>query len=284
MQALISFFKGSIYSPAFYERVFSEKFSFSIKYFFSLVTVLALCITIVFSFKLVPIVRGFFQNLGPTVIGNFPNDLSITVKSGVVSVNQPEPYKVPIPESLKPTLAAREGDIQNIVVIDTKAPLSVDKFQNYHTLILVSADSAMSRDDQGKITIQKLPASANATIDKAWVANVVDIVLSLSGWVAPIMVIGIFSGFFILFSLNLIYLFFAALLVWLVLRAKNVPGRYGKAYQVGIHAMTLSLLVTAINYCFWPPLQLPYLFTALLLATVVMNVKSRPKTPIPIAQ
>ena len=56
---ILEIFKKSIYSPEFYKGLPSEPFSFSLKYFLKLSTILALVVTIIVSFELIPRLNFF---------------------------------------------------------------------------------------------------------------------------------------------------------------------------------------------------------------------------------
>jgi hypothetical protein len=99
-------------------------------------------------------------------------------------------------------------------------------------------------------------------------------------FLGPLMVLGILAFLVAYFAVQLVYLFLAALFVWAILRLKGIKARYGEAYRVGLHAMTLSILVNAFAFAFHIPLGIPFFFTILLLIVVAVNCKKEKVIPL----
>jgi len=271
--------KESIYSPEFYRGLPSKPLSFSVKYFYMLALALSLVVTVVFSFTFIPAISSFLKNIGPAITAYFPDELVITTKGGEVSVNVPEPYVLPVPPALQVIpMDGAEGKGQmptNLVVIDTKNEFSETAFAEYDTLVLLMKKSVAFSDGEGKIRIESLGDIPDYTIDKALVQKFASRTGSFLKYLAPILVFGIFFVSLVVFTFYLIYLFLAALLVWLVMKMRRAEAGYKKAYQVGIHAMTLGLILnTFFLVVFLPKPTMPFLFSILLIFVVAVNVKS----------
>jgi hypothetical protein len=90
----------------------------------------------------------------------------------------------------------------------------------------------------------------------------------------PIMVgiVIIYSFFVVIF--RSIYLLIAALLIWLIASVKKADIGYGKSYQLGMHLMTLPLLLVSLT-----SLNFPLSFTTLLLVLAAINIQKSEPVP-----
>lgn len=276
--------KSSIYNPDYYKEILNKPFSYSLRYFLSLVAIIALISTITFSFLTLPMINKFINETAPKALNYYPDNLEITVKSGKVSSNVVEPYFIKLPSEIKSEVQGSKDystktspdltKIDNLLVIDTASPLTVNLFQNYKTLVLLSGDSVAYYDNNA-IKIQSLDQSINGVVNKAKFSEVLDKImpyLKVSPFLLlPIVFIFSFIGFIIG---NLIYLIFGAFVIWLMFKIIKKNLEYGKAYQIGLHAITLGVILEFSVFWFFPQLEFPFLFTFFMLVVVWMNFKS----------
>ena len=186
-------FKGSIYSPAFYRELRTRSFGFSFKYFYSLAAILALVAAAVVAFTAVPQLQFALQTLGAKALGYFPQDLEITVAKGSASANVAEPYFLKTPSDfLQSTSTTR---YENLLVIDTSLPLSIEKFRSYHTTALLSKHDLLVSGKQGEVRVYSLEKVPDVKINKAWVEKVVGQFSPYLSFLGPIAVVLIFLGF-----------------------------------------------------------------------------------------
>jgi hypothetical protein len=267
--------KASIYGPAFYRELVGKPLSYSFKYYVALAVTLALAVTVVLSAYFIPAVNSFLHSVASGVLKYYPQELVVTVKDHHVSTNVPEPYAIKLPDELRqPTengAAALPPDTQNLLVIDTTAPFTVEAFKNNKTVVLVAKDTVAYLDHDA-IKVQPLDRAPDATITKQLVASYVNKFEPLIKFVAPLIVILVFLICMFLFAFELLYLVFGALLVWLVAAMKKLRVSYGKAYQFGLHALTLPFVVSALFTMFGPQLKVPFLTTALLIVVALVNL------------
>jgi hypothetical protein len=279
---------SSIYSPEFYKELFSRPFSFSLKYFYSLAAVLAVALAVVFSFKIIPAAQPFLQSIGPQILNYYPDELVITIKNGQASTNVKEPYFLKMPEGLAPKDLQYKysfqdtelrTDLENLLVIDTAAPFTLEGFHGYKTAVLLMKDNAAYYSDNGEIRIQSLKGIPDATINKPTVAKLVGKIAPFLVFIGPLIAIGTFLIAMIALSFKLVYLLFGALLIWGLMKIKKINGGYKKAYQISIHAMTLSILLNVIIFLFVPDFRVPFFFTIVMLMGAFVNL--RPSQPVP---
>lgn len=278
-----SFFKSiasSIYNPSFYAEVLKQPFSFSLKYFYKLAALLALLYTIIAAITFGPQAQGFLKNVSSRVLNYYPENLEIKIEKGMASTNMPEPYTLPWPSELPSSAQRSNRSYANLLIIDTQTPFSIDQFKRYDTLAWLLKDSLVVIGDNEQIRIQGLEKFPNTTLTKSKVQFFVNKVEPFLRAVTPLLVIMIFIALLFFFSFQLVYLLFGALVIWIAVKIKKYPLMYGKAYQVGLHAITLPLLVNALWYLTGIKSGKPFLFTLLLVIVVFLNIRTKQPQPI----
>lgn len=261
--------KLNIYSPKFYKEILSYKISYSLKYFFVLITILSLIVTIIFSFKLIPEINYFLKSFTFGILNYYPKDLVINISQGKIETNVQTPYFISWPKEFeKPFL-----DINNFLVIDTDNQFSLEKFKEYKTLILLTRRNIIYLANN-EIIIKEINPSINLVIDQNLISLLVSKINFFKKFLGPIVAIFIFLGFLIIHTLKLIYLFIPALFIMIILNVFKIKLNYLKCYQIGIHAMTLPLLLSTLLSIFNFKSELLFAFTTLLLIVVIINFKN----------
>jgi len=267
---LLAAMRKSIYSPEFYRDLLARPLSFSFKYFYSLALALSLVFTVWFSLSAIPFLQTLMRTLEPAILASYLDELVVTIQGGKASVNVAEPYPVPLPDELRALVGrANESLPENLFVINTKEPFTLEGFRGYDTAILLTEEAFVIRDKDG-IRVQELSQVPNVKIDKSSVVSVVGYLAPLLRWLIPVVVFAIFIGLLAFMSAKLVYLLFGALLVWVVGKIRHVKFGYAKAYQIGMHAITLSVLVGALSFLGFP--KIPYLFTILFVVMAWLNL------------
>ncbi len=282
---IIDDIKSSVYNPAYYSEVVNKPFSYSFKYFLSLMGFLALIATVLFSFTALPDIIGFINGFESKALGYYPNELEVTIKDGKVSTNVEEPYLIKMPAEFKNINAVSNNksaeavpkpeEMENLLVIDTKSPLTVDLFRSYKTTALLGADSFIYYKGNGVVNIQSLSKVSDVVINKAKVSLIVGELMpyikALPVILVPVVFIFMLAG---LISSKLFYLVFGAFAIWLLAMIKNKKLKYIKAYQIGFHAITLGVILESTIFWFYPVLEFPFLFIIIMLIVVWINLKS----------
>ncbi|MEK7507906.1 MAG: DUF1189 family protein [Patescibacteria group bacterium] len=286
-EKLIDIIRASIYAPDFYKALLSKPLSWSIKYFFSFALVLAVIYTAVTGWRAVPAVNSFLNNLAPTILKYYPDKLEVVIKDGEAVSNVPEPYIIKLPKELIDYWGKAEDQAsvpESFLVIDTRTRL-IDwkEFLDYETVALLSKDAVVFMDKNGGVRIQPLTGVPNTTINKKEIASILNRIEPFIKFAAPILVFVIFLGAYSVLVFNLVYLFIAALLIWLIAtKFRGVNIGYKKAYQIGLHAMTSALLLEAFFKIFLG-VRVPYVFTIITLIAVWINLEFKQEKLIPIA-
>jgi len=274
MKQLISYIKQSVYGPEYYRELLVRPLSYSWKYYSGLAMLIAIFLTIISSILLVPQVNRAINEFPAKFFAYYPNELELRVQNGVVTSNVVEPYFLPIPEMYKKVIS-QKGDIEHLVVIDTKTPISLDAFRAYKSVIWVGGNAFVFYDNQLGIRIAPITKNANYVVNESTLHGIESRLSPYYVFFAPLMVLAIFLALMVGLGVNFIYLLFGALLVMLLGRfiLKQKWG-YGTAYRIGLHAITLPLLVdTLLSFVGLNIINIPLLQTVLLLAVVYLNYK-----------
>lgn len=270
--------KQSIYGPAYYRELLAQPLSYSFKYFFKLAVWVAFAFTIVGAFVAFPAIHLFFSNASEKVLSYYPQDLEIKVQQGLVSTNVKEPYFIKFPAELKGSVDQPEGapDFDNLAVINTKDPFSIDAFKNYKTLVLITGDSLVTYKNSG-ITIQPLSNVSNFTLNKGKIVSFFEKARPYLRLAYPLIAVGLFLILFLAAVLKLAYMLLVAVFIWYMARVKKISIKYGKAYQLGLHLMTAPMILGALISALDPRTHTTFFFTLILLVLAWVNLKRPPE-------
>lgn len=255
--------RSSIYGPSFYGEISNKPFGFSLKYYLKLSLLIAVIMTAILSFKILPGLYEFFSQLNQNISAIYPNDLELKINEGVVTSSAQNPYFLDFPGGMK-----READLSkfdHFVVIDTQNE-SLDAIKTYNTMILVTKSDLIFHESNGQIRVHSLRDVKSFTLNKGIINSFLIKIEPYYKLIGPFLSIIIFIGMFIALMLELVYLFFIALLVWAVSSIKKAGWNYAKSYQAGMHLVTFPLI---IQYSINTWIKIPFFFT---IAAVVMSI------------
>lgn len=264
--------KSSIYDPSFYSEVVKGNENKPFRYYFKLSALLALMFAVVLSVKLVPDLKTFLRDSKVSIEQNYPKDLEVKIEKGIATTNAIEPYIVKFPKN---TLQVNKElqNIENLIVIDTKTPFSLEQFENYKTILLLTKDSMVSTEEGNKVTITSLKDFPNITVNYAnitkWLEKTTPITKALS-FSVPFL---IFFSVFIAYVFKLLYLFWGALLVFIVGKIKKINLSYKKSYHIALYAVTLPTILSGIAF-FTGLKMFTFLPSILLVIAVWVNLKN----------
>lgn len=263
--------KSSVYDPEFYSKVVRGEDGGPFRYFFKLILSISLIFTLVASFTVVPHIKEFFEMAESNIVEHYPKELEVRIQKGLVSTNVEEPYFIPIPENVRGKEVNERG-LLNLVVIDTKNQFSLEQFDSYNTFALLIKDGLVTKDQRGKVTIMPLKDVPDYTLNYSevtkWLTKAEPFLRVFSIGV-PIL---IFIAVFIAYSMTLVYLVFAAVLVYIVGKIKKLNLSYRKSYHISLYAVTLPILLGILS--FLVGLQsFAFLPTIILVIAVWVNLK-----------
>lgn len=265
MKQLFNAIQNSVYNPQFYRELESKPLRYSLKYYSAFAVLVAIILTIVSSVPLVVNISTAVSGFPQKFFEYYPDDLEVTVTNGVLSTNVDEPYVLPVPSEF--TDIARENDISEFVVFDTKEPFSIEQFNASHALVWVGARQFAYRDKNSAVRIQGFEPNSNVTINETKLRKAESYISPYYHFVGPVLVVLIFMGLLFALGFNFLYLFLGALFIHLLLRVMKQKMSYGRCYQIGLHALTLPVLIHVLLAVS------PFAFSGLpLTATIVMLV------------
>ncbi len=273
MRHLLSAIKRSVYDPIYYQEILTQSAKYSVKYFFGLALFLALVITVGKAIILVPMVHSYIDDLRPALQGAYPEELVLTMTKGVLASNVAEPYYIDVPPLFFPALS-RAG-YAHLVVIDTTAEMNFDRFKLYQVPVWLGNRFLVMEDKQNGFRVKEYGPDTSFVFDKAAYARLLSETEPFFAWVTPLVVLAVFIGMFVLQIINFVYLIFGALCIFLLGRfILKQKWSYGTSYRIGLHALTLPVILDAVLTLGGTSLgMLPLLSTALMLLVVYVNFK-----------
>lgn len=247
--------KNSVYGKEYYKStVLVESLRSSIKYLLKIVAIFALVmmiILVVSAPSMVKVVKGIVSS----TITSLPDDFVLSVKEGAATLNQPMPFVIKLPEALKnldkekATLDSNKVNFDNLIVINTDESFYLDKFKEYSTFLLLTKSefSVFSSNGEVKVTSLSNASKANIAITKPWLLEKQSQIYKAIPWVSVVVILFVYIMMFIFgFIANAVVCFLYALAVWFFYKKSGTDITYGRAYQVAIHASTLTLFVGLI--------------------------------------
>lgn len=263
--------KDSIYSPAFYVGLRTQKLSYSIKYFYKLAVILALITVIHFAAATLPGLQSFFTDAGSKIISHYPDTLELKIVKGEAFVNQPEPYYLPLPAEIKPDVERDMPGIDNLVVVDTTQSYTPEQFDRYRTLVWVTKTHLAVRDKGGKVSLNPLQGVGDVTLNKAFVESTLQKLSPLIKSIPFAILFFVFIGMIFGISNKLVYLLVAGLAVFLYFKVRKEAVSYRASYQIALHALTFPLVLTFLVQLLFPAFAVPFLTSFLLALVVYLN-------------
>lgn len=278
MDKLKTFYRSfikSITSPSYYRDIVKAPLSFSIKYilFLSYLVVLFHTLTAVgyLAFQL-PKLPEHIETVKQRLNTFYPQDLIVTVENGTLSTNKQEPIHFNIPE-------LQDEEIQHILTIDTSA--QVENYPDYNSLILVTDEEYVYPENtpEGYSVVQIDETGEHMTISREnydqLLGEVVPLLERLPS-IAPYILIGIvllvpFFGAVFEFIRNIFSVGLFTLITWLISQVLKIKLNYTKLFQMGLHAATVPVLITAILFLFGVSLPLIYLSSFLLWMVIILT-------------
>ncbi len=275
MKSFIEHIQKSIYSPEYYQELLTRPASFSWKYYASFAMLLSLFLTIVSSIALVPLINQTLHDFPKNFLAYYPDELEVRIINGHASSTVAEPYFLPIPEMLKESIGT---STLHLGVIDTQTPASLERFSSFNALFSVSENALIIRDEGGSIRVRPFSSSFNYTVNEQMLRGLISGVEPFFKFAAPVVILVVFMAMLFIFTIELFYLIFAALLVFVMGRLMKHKWTYGTSFRICLHAVTLPLLLsTAFTLVHLDMMNLPFLSTILLLMVVFVNLRTLPE-------
>lgn len=269
-----SFIK-SISSPAYYKDVVKAPISFSLKYLFFLSYIfmfIFIAASAIYMATLLPKLPEFVSTAKSHLDTFYPTDLIITITDGIVTTNKKEPVFLTIPE-------VTDEEFKYVVTIDTKA--QVEDYYDYDTFFLVTDESVVyPESDDRSYSVTSIEELQKEVGFKKIDRNTYEQFLAMAypfldsiPKTAPFVLIGIVlivpfiaAVFEFIRNIFIVALLSVITFVLALLLKINLP--YLKIFQMGLHAVTIPLILMSI--LFFTGATVPLLFIASFLLWMVI--------------
>ncbi|MBI4038849.1 DUF1189 family protein [Candidatus Daviesbacteria bacterium] len=271
----MKFFKtvqDSIYSPQFYSAILTKSFKSSLGYFLLLI----LFLTVI---NLLTLIKPVFieaplaiQSFAQTMINCYPKNLEIKISNGQVSTNVSEPYFISSCEGNKS---------KDLMVLDTKTPFSAAQFESYQVSTWVTKDAIVYKKNDIETNTYNLNKIKDFKLNKELINSYYQMFSPYLKFAGPILIFLAFVGIFLSYDFRLLYLLLISSLIWLLGKILKYNLVYGQSYKLGLHAITLGLIVELVAGLIQPWTHFagfPFMVSILTLAVVFVNLILPKKT------
>lgn len=270
-------FKRSLTDPSYYKELEKTKLSFSLKYLYLLLIFVFLITGVQFAilaFAVLPTLPSKINEYKQSLIKDYPEGLEIKINNGELSTNQKEPFYVNFPQTRK---LMNFKEKTNLITIDTKG--DINEYPTYNTFILVGKKYIVAPDDNNSYKLYPLDSEGQTVINKAAYLNfftkadpfiqaLPNIIFAMS--LAAFTIFPFFAAGFSLLG-KLSYLLILTLFLLLIAALMKKKYKFSTLYRLGIHGLTLPILVGSLLGLFG--IFIPWLYTLLFLVWmgVVLN-------------
>lgn len=249
-------FTRSIFEPKYYKDVAKTKFWFSFKYLWFLLFLLIIIKVFTLSgqyLKNRPQIQPEVSKLLLYAENFYPKNLELKIKNGQLSTNTTEPF------FFDPDQRITADFRRHFLIIDTKG--SVDNYPNYNTYILATKNAVVypSKSNNNKIQETSIfyfkDMKRDFTLNKNVYDNFLKIVKPYSGRVLffvdyvvliLLFLFLIFGSFF--WTIGVMFgLLFLTSFVWIVNLIFKKQYSFGSLFKMGMHAVTLPILISEIS-------------------------------------
>jgi maltodextrin utilization protein YvdJ len=236
-------------------------------------------LTIVLSLPVIPLVNAFARALPEKVLSTYPDELTLHFEKGVLSSNMTEPYFIGIPLFLR--VEMKENEYAHLVVIDTDSTVTPEQFAAYQAPLWLARTNAVVVDSNHSIKIQPYGTQTSFTLSETLLEAFFVRIEPYFVWAPLIVVLLLFFPLLAIFLFHFVYLIFGALLIFLLGRfILKQEWSYGTAYRIGLHALTLPILIDLVLSVLSSSIHsIPFLPTLLLLIVVYTNYKPAERIP-----
>lgn len=262
-------FINSLFNPQYYTKLAQVKAWFSWQYFLFLNFLLSF---VVLAYVLPAVTQFQIGPVADQVVETFPEGVVISGDTTGLHINQELPYSIPFPEFMNEALneevpEGMNAEINgvpyeeavefNLITFSTdEAVQSVQDFYDSKSIIVVTDTTIYALDDAetGEVRIYAMPAfeeafSVSQSDLKYWADKVVNHSFFVQKWYVPLL--GFLSVLVLLplsIWLRTIAIAFYTLFIWLIvtLFMKSKKFGYTRLFQIGLHSLTLPLLIKIV--------------------------------------
>jgi len=264
-------FVNSLYKPLYYKHVLKSSIWFSLKYLFFLsflIFFIQILTLVVFIIPKIGSLPELVDNAYTRVFDFYPSELEVTIDEGILSTNQKNPYYIEIPEM------SEDEDFDHFITVDTNA--NIEDYSVYKTTILVTDSSFIYPDNQSSYAVTSVSdlewSGVFTSKDYQKIVKELEPAFEAVSKYAPVVLLALFVlvppivSIFIVLG-HLIFLLFMSLILWFVSIIMKVELSYQQIYHLGIHSLTVPIIITSVLGIFG--IHMEMLFTSSFLLFMV---------------
>lgn len=237
------------FNPSYYSDVLKAPKRFSWLFFLFFCFIYGLIYTVVVNTMAIPSLKNFSNQLASKIYTFYPENLEITIKDKQVSINQEEPYFIPL--NFRDVFGEDLPDsvITNLLVINTGSENPTKDIKDYSTLALLTKDSFAIKGEANETRVFSLNDMEidDLFIDYGLYKNILDKIVPYFPYISKIISSIITVIFLIIVPLTkLIHLAVFSLLAMLISSLVKPKLTYSQTFQIGLHAFVVPTLITEL--------------------------------------
>ncbi len=226
-------FKKSLTDWAWYKQIAQGAPTLRIRYSFVLSLIHALAIVVAFTVMLytvlIPSLKSFVNN-------RVPEEVTVTVKSGVLSLDKPAPYRIAFTDDER----KKNGNISNFLVIDPDAQATLDAPQKNDTLIFATKDTVIVKRESGEVRAYPLKDMPDVTLSRQSINDFI-VKAEKYAWFLPVLLTVVLMVSIFLFQLLMCAA--AGALIYFFRKMMSKPLTFGNSFSVALHAYTFVFVI-----------------------------------------
>lgn len=233
-------YKRSLFDVDYYKDLLKVKRDFSFKYFFTLALVASIIATTRFAIPNVPKIKRGVNEAFEQLIQMYPDDLIISSKDGEWSLNQMEPYIIPVPDVFKADELASAEFPENLIVFYHEG--TIDDLDGMDTLMIVNEVNVITKNSQNRIEAYPLEGIPDGAVDKKMVVEAIQSVKKAARFLPSMVVATVLVGTMFYFAIfRIVYLLVVALILLAFGYLRGVRSTFRTYYKLSLHTLTLPL-------------------------------------------
>lgn len=231
--------KNSFYNPSFYSSLKNQPLKKGIKFIIALSTLYVILVAASISILILPQLKKI--SVSDYVDANYPQNLEITIKDGLVKTNVEEPYTIPIPENDK-----AEG-FKNLLTIDTTKDVSLDAVKNSGSVVYLSKDTLIINKSDQELRAISLSKVKDTTLNKDVVKRLGVKFLHYFWLGLPLIILfGVLLGIVFIAASYLLFLVIGAFVPMLIAKFKHQKLTYKEAYKLSLFMVAPVIILDNI--------------------------------------
>jgi hypothetical protein len=236
-------------SPAFYGELRSVSGWSTARYLALLVLIVALGILAMVGFFIATINAPVVIRQGyDAVLAQYPSNLAVTLSSTGVSVNQELPYAIAMPRGME---EQQDSGTAALLVFVEEDAVSFKNFEDYNAFVVLSPTEMYTRQDDNRVTAHDIggmlrdldePVVINQELIRSVpIEDITSFWMLQPAFYVPVAILLLMIVLYpALLLLTAITVLLWSLVLWVLLQffARTRGVRFGKVYQMGLHAYT----------------------------------------------